>query len=165
MDAETFWILGTTLGIVVLAGGIVLLLMPRGKRAETLVEAGDSFELQCAPADAKQYKLYARFGVEWEQGGEQDYGLIFELKVRVAGRLVHRGKIGVGRDTPDDVEYPSGIQFFGSSGHGSEGNYHKATVRLLELGPRAANSPILVTGNVTAAPATTARPTKIYIAR
>ena len=50
--------------------------------AQTLVEAGNSFELQCAPADARQYKLYARYGVEWPYHyGNSGYGLIFDMKV------------------------------------------------------------------------------------
>ena len=165
------WLLAVLVGIIPVSVGLIFLVTwlssKRGRVAQTLVEAGSSFELQCAPADARQYSLWARYGVQWPEGGSRAFGLIFDLKVQLDGRVIYEGKLGIGRNTPGASVKTGSTEYMvvSSGGRGYSGGSHKATTLLLDLGPRVANSSILVTGTLAAAPNTTARPTKIYIGR
>lgn len=165
MPEQAILVVGLILGIFLVTGLVIVFFMPKGKQAEVMAAANEPFELECVPADGKRYNLYARYKLTWKEGGRRGYGLVFDLVVRVDGEVTYDKKLGIGRDTPVSNDYVSNAEYFTSSGRSSDGYHRTATMKILDLGPRQPHTQILVTGKVIPVHDTSARPTKLYIAR
>jgi hypothetical protein len=149
----------------VVSGIIVFRALTKGKQIEIITVAGEPFEMVCAPMNAKEYRLWARYSLDWTQGGRNGYSLVFDLKVTVDGALVYEDKLGIGQETPESNDYVSGPEYFSNSVSSPSSNHRTASIAILKLGPRPLNSEIVVTGKVIEVGNTSAGPTKLYVAR
>jgi len=153
-----------TLAFVV-TGVILLIKMPRGKVAEVEVVPDHPFELACAPANGKHYKLWVRYSAAYDLGPDGGFGITLDLDGKVGDEVVLDHPLGIGGDQAPEVELVQNTEMFAKRNRGPGGGTRAATMMLYDLGPRPRGSEIVIRGTVTARPATTVLGLKLWIAR
>ncbi len=154
-----------TLAFVV-TGVILLIKMPRGKVAETEAIPGQPFELACAPANDKPYKLWVRYSAVYDTSDpDGGFGITLDLDGKVGDEVVIDHPLGIGASQPRGVELIQNMEMFARKNRGPGGGSLAATMMLYELGPRPRGSEIVVRGTATAQPGTTVLGLRLWIAR
>ena len=165
MGPEAALTIGIFAFVIVLVGIYVLRRMPRGKVAEVAVGPGESFELRAAPADARSYKIWARYDMAWT-GTQHDNGLSFRFEATVDGAVVLDRFIGLGRMTMDDPgDYIDPTPMLARSSRSPSGYSEAATIQVFDLGPRVAGSELVVRGSVVPSQGTTLAAVTVFLAR
>ncbi|APR79767.1 Hypothetical protein A7982_05114 [Minicystis rosea] len=148
-------VLGTIGGAFALVALLVPLLMvglrgsdPKRAVASVLVRPGVPFTLRFTPAEARRFRVWLRFELEW-QGGEDDYGISAHIDVRGGDGPPVQRKLLVGDEAP--ALGPGAVQnttsYRVTSMSSSEGATRRATVELAEVSG-AVGTEVVVTGSV-----------------
>jgi len=165
MSSQTILVLGIIVATFLVIGIAVLFFIPRGKVAEILAQPSVPFELRCAPANDKPYRLCTRYSLTWTEGRKTSYGLACEISAEVDGNHVLTEVVGVGPRQVKPTTAQAGTEYLTSSRRSPTGHARSSTVVLAALGERPLNSEIAVRGTITASDNLMVRSLKVYIAR
>lgn len=174
--------------IVVVAGALAfsavvyLVLKPKGLVAGTETSPGEEFSLEAAPANGSNYKLWLKYDINWT-GREHEYGLVFDLDIRVDGQTCFNGQLRTGsravtesdrqkikerilagnKSLPDGVIAPTRVKC--SKGRRGGIHFERATMAITETGSRRPGSVVSVSGKVSPSEGTEVNSLYFFLAR
>ncbi len=169
MDEQTINML-VTFGIIAViflgVGVFLLVLMPKGKLAEVLVEEGEPFVLRFR-VPKRPPKLWIRYQVAFpgrDSRGRQ-FGLMLDLELEADGQPKETLKLGKGALAPDKYLEALNTELFSSHRRGPDGSTKSASVKLVDLDGWEPGSELVIRGTVATAETTELLGLKVYVAR
>lgn len=174
--------IGFVAAILAIAGIMYLILRPKGEVAGTETRPEKEFNIEAAPSDGSRYKLWLKYDINWI-GGKREFGLTFDLDLRVNGQSGFKGQLRTGsravteedrreikqrilagdNSLPEGVISPNRVRC--SRGRNGVVHYEKATMAILETGKRERGSMISITGKVIPSEDTTVNSLYFFLAR
>lgn len=139
----------TIIGLVTVVVSVWLILrMPRGRVGEVSVQPSVPFELRCAPANAKSYRIGLDYVLRVTGRDDRRFGLACQLTAAVHGQQVLEEVVGVGYRARAvmPITKERDLILSGSTTRSSGYVDISRTAMLVGLGPRAHGSEIVIRG-------------------
>lgn len=169
MDDSTINLL-LTFGIIavifVAVGVYIMVLMPKGKLAETEADEDGPFILRLR-VPARPPKLWIRYQVAFpghDHAGRQ-FGLMLDLELEAEGQPTQKLKLGKGAHAGDKYLESFNTEMFTRHQRGPDGSLRSASVKLIDLEEWEPGSELVIRGTVATAETTELLGLKVYVAK
>jgi hypothetical protein len=126
---------------------------------------GVPFTLRFVPAATGSFNVWLRFEVEWQEGGEDDYGVTAQVEASVASASRATIELRIGDQAPaigaEGVRNTTLYRVMSTSS--ADGYTRRATARLGELKAMPAGGEVVVSGTIAVAPRCATRGLLVFV--